>query len=71
MYAIRSYYGDLHEDQVRLAQAAWNPRKAIDQGGYLKFVHGGEYHAFNPDVVAALHAAVQSGEYAKYSYNFV
>jgi glutamate synthase (NADPH/NADH) large chain len=59
-------FQDLHEDQVRLAQAAWNPRKAIDQGGYLKFVHGGEYHAFNPDVVAALHAAVQSGEYAKY-----
>jgi glutamate synthase (NADPH/NADH) large chain len=59
-------FQDLHEDHVRLAHSAWNPRKAIDQGGYLKFVHGGEYHAFNPDVVAALHAAVQSGEYGKY-----
>src|SRR5690606_19106840 len=29
----------------------------------LKFVHGQEYHAFNPDVVTALHRAVRSGDY--------
>ncbi len=59
-------FADLQADQLRLAREAFNPRKAIAQGGNLKFVHGGEYHAFNPDVVAALHAAVQSGEYEKY-----
>ncbi|MGL4437629.1 MAG: ribonucleoside triphosphate reductase, partial [Giesbergeria sp.] len=32
-------------------------RKLIQQGGLLKFVHGGEYHAYNPDVVSTLQAA--------------
>ena len=31
-------------------------RKGIDQGGLLKYVHGQEYHAFNPDVVMTLQA---------------
>ena len=30
----------------------------IEQGGLLKYVHGGEYHMYNPDVIAALQAAV-------------
>ncbi len=30
------------------------------QYGYFKFKKGGEYHAFNPDVVDALHAAVRT-----------
>jgi glutamate synthase (NADPH/NADH) large chain len=59
-------FAHLHADQVKLTRSAWNQRKAIQQGGYLKFVHGGEYHAFNPDVVTALHAAVQTGDYEKY-----
>ncbi len=54
---------DLEDDQRVLAQLAWNPRKKIDQGGLLKYVHGGEYHAYNPDVIAALHTAVRSGRY--------
>ena len=32
----------------------------------LKYVHGGEYHAYNPDVVMSLQSAVMSGEYADY-----
>ena len=56
----------MHKDQQMLARDAWNPRKAIAQGGVLKFIHGGEYHAFNPDVVAALHEAVRSNDYEKY-----
>ena len=59
-------FEDLHNDQQRLARIAWNPRKTIQQGGILKFIHGGEFHAFNPDVVTALHAAVRSGDYEKY-----
>ena len=61
-----STFDDLHKDQQMLARDAWNPRKAIAQGGVLKFIHGGEYHAFNPDVVAALHEAVRSNDYEKY-----
>ncbi|MFL0810380.1 MAG: glutamate synthase large subunit [Agarilytica sp.] len=54
----------LEEDQKRLAKLAWNPRKEISPGGMLKYVHGQEYHAFNPDVVQALQKAVQSGDYS-------
>jgi len=32
----------------------------------LKFVYGGEYHAYNPDVVNTLQAAVQQGSYEKF-----
>src|SRR5690606_13622577 len=32
----------------------------------LKFVHGGEYHMYNPDVVATLQAAVMTGDYGQY-----
>ncbi|MDX1605812.1 MAG: glutamate synthase large subunit, partial [Candidatus Competibacterales bacterium] len=54
---------DLEDDSRVLSKLAWNPRKSIDQGGLLKYVHGGEYHAYNPDVIGALHVAVRSGEY--------
>ena len=30
-------------------------------GGLLKYIHGGEYHAFNPDVVRLLQEAVSTG----------
>lgn len=49
--------------QELLASLAWNPRKKIGQGGLLKYVHGGEYHAYNPDVVKAVQEAVQTGSY--------
>src|SRR5690554_1173932 len=57
---------DLENEQKLLAAEAWTPRKGIQQGGLLKFVHGGEYHAFNPDVVNTLQAAVQTGDYATF-----
>ena len=61
-----SSFEDIHNDQATLAKIAWNPRKPIDQGGILKYVHGGEYHAYNPDVIGTLHTAVKSGEYSDY-----
>lgn len=54
---------DLESDQKQLAALAWQHRKPIDQGGLLKFVFNKEYHAFNPDVINALHVAVRSGKY--------
>ena len=59
-------FADLQADQALLAAAAWNPRKTIGQGGLLKYVHGGEYHAYNPDVVKVLQEAVQGGSYQRY-----
>src|SRR5215469_694876 len=59
-------FSDLEADALALATLAWDPREAIAQGGLLKYVHGGEYHMYNPDVIAALQAAVVSGDSAHY-----
>ena len=61
-----SEFSDLEADAISVAKTAWNPRKPIDQGGLLKFVHGGEAHAYNPDVVKAIHKATQSGDWNDY-----
>ncbi len=57
---------DLHSDQKALARWAWNRRVPIEHGGLYRYVHGGEYHAYNPDVVKTLQHAVKTGEYADY-----
>ncbi|HXH02419.1 MAG TPA: glutamate synthase large subunit, partial [Candidatus Competibacteraceae bacterium] len=59
-------FEDLETDQKRLAARAWKARAAIEQGGLLKYIHGGEYHAYNPDVVQTLQMAVNSGRYEDY-----
>jgi len=59
-------YTDLQTDQQALAERAWNSRKVREQGGLLKYVHGNEYHAYNPDVIATLQKAVQGGNYDDY-----
>ncbi|MFI8463340.1 MAG: glutamate synthase large subunit [Pseudomonas sp. K35] len=59
-------FEDLEAEQKALAAEAWSSRKPIQQGGLLKFVYGGEYHAYNPDVVSALQVAVQSGNYSRF-----
>jgi len=61
-----SRFGDLQEDQLALSDLAWSLRKPIEQGGIYKYVHGGEYHAYNPDVIGSLQKAVKSGDYADY-----
>lgn len=57
---------DFETDSRLLAKFAWNPRKPLEQGGLYKYVQGGEYHAYNPDVIRALHTAVRSGDYSDY-----
>lgn len=59
-------FEDLLEDQRELAKAAWEPRLPLKQGGLLKYMHDGEYHCFNPDVIATLQAAVRSGDFTRY-----
>ncbi|TMP49587.1 hypothetical protein CWB96_23105, partial [Pseudoalteromonas citrea] len=53
-------------DQNKLHKLAYSMRKLLSHGGLLKFVHGGDYHAFNPDVVCTLKVAVRSGNYEDY-----
>ncbi len=59
-------FSDLQADQAYLAARAWNPMEGIEQGGLLKYMHDGEYHMYNPDVIATLQAAVMSGDYELY-----
>jgi glutamate synthase (NADPH) large chain len=59
-------FADLHQDQQALARWAWNHQVPIEHGGLYRYVHGGEYHAYNPDVVTTLQKAVQTGSYETY-----
>lgn len=60
-------FADLQLDQQKLARYAWKrSHKPLGRGGLFKYIHGGEYHAYNPDVVQALQKAVRTGEFADY-----
>ncbi len=59
-------FADFEVEQAQLLHDAWLPRKQLEPGGMHKYVHDQEYHAFNPDVVHALHQAVRSGDMADY-----
>ena len=59
-------FAHLEFDQVQLARTARLKRKSVVAGGLLKYVHGGEYHAYNPDVVMSLQRAVVSNDKADY-----
>lgn len=59
-------FDDFEQDLFNLSRKAWAKRKPLEHGGLLKYVHGGEYHAYNPDVVGTLQKAVKSGETMDY-----
>ncbi|MDO8644355.1 MAG: glutamate synthase large subunit, partial [bacterium] len=64
---------EIAKDVLSLHTAAFAPAETTDRlplGGVYRFRRGEEYHAFNPDVVKALHAFVKSGsgdDYKKYA----
>ncbi|MEC8483680.1 MAG: glutamate synthase large subunit, partial [Pseudomonadota bacterium] len=60
-------FEDFQREQASIAANAWKARKPIQQGGYLKYVHDAEYHAFNPDVVRNLQTSVSSGKFEDFS----
>jgi len=59
-------FNDIQQDAINLTRKAFLPHQKVNHGGLLKYVHGGEYHAFNPDVVNYLQRAVQNGDYNDY-----
>ena len=59
-------FDDFQQDVINLSRIAWLKRKKISHGGLLKYVHDGEYHAYNPDVVKTLQTAVVTGKYEDY-----
>ncbi|GAB3101224.1 glutamate synthase large subunit [Lysobacter terrae] len=54
----------LQSDAQDLADHAWNANALPEIGGLLKYLPGGEYHLFNPDVVTSLQRAVVTGEWS-------
>jgi glutamate synthase (ferredoxin) len=53
---------DLGVDVLRRHEDGYGrPRARLGSTGFIKFKHGGEYHANNPNVVDALHDTVGSG----------
>jgi glutamate synthase (NADPH) large chain len=59
-------FADLKADSEYLAKRAWDKTEPVEQGGLLKYMHNGEYHMYNPDVVATLQSAVMAGDYVQY-----
>jgi glutamate synthase (NADPH/NADH) large chain len=59
-------FEDLQFEQSLLAKDAFKSRKSIQPGGLLKYMHGQEYHAFNPDVINTIQRAVETGSYEAY-----
>jgi glutamate synthase (NADPH/NADH) large chain len=59
-------FTDLKADSEYLAKRAWDKTEPVEQGGLLKYMHNGEYHMYNPDVVATLQSAVMTGSYEQY-----
>ncbi len=59
-------FADLKGDSEYLAARAWNPALKVEEGGLLKFMHDGEYHMYNPDVIATLQAAVLTESFDQY-----
>ena len=59
-------FADIQQDGINSSRKAFLPHQKVNHGGLLKYVHGGEYHAFNPNVVNYLQRAVQNGDYNDY-----
>jgi glutamate synthase (NADPH) large chain len=59
-------FTDLKADADYLARRAWDRTESVSQGGLLKYMHDGEYHMYNPDVIATLQSAVMHGDYQQY-----
>ena len=54
-------FKDLDAEMRSLNEYANSNVSEIGLGGLLKFVHGGEYHTYNPEVVKKLQEAVKTG----------
>ena len=59
-------FEDLDAEMRSLNKYANSNVSEIGLGGLLKFVHGGEYHTYNPEVVKKLQEAVSTGSEKTY-----
>ncbi len=61
-----SHWLQLDRNARSIAALAYLQHRPLEQGGKLKYIHGGEYHAYNPDVVELLRKATASQDAALY-----
>ena len=54
-------FEDLDNENKKLTKYAKSNLSDINVGGLLKYVHGGEYHTYNPEIVKKLQEAVSTG----------
>ncbi len=54
-------FAHIEADFRKITKHAWQSFTPIESGGVFKFMHRGEYHAFNPQLVKDLHKMVRSG----------
>jgi len=59
-------FAELEAEARELARLAWRDDARPSPGGRHKLVVGGEYHQYNPDVIASLQRAVRTGDEADY-----
>ncbi len=60
-------FTDFQKEQQSLSGPAWEKAYLpLARGGLFRYIHGQEYHAYNPDVVQSLQKSVNSGDYADY-----
>jgi glutamate synthase (NADPH/NADH) large chain len=59
-------FNDLDEDIRTLNDYARSNLTDMSVGGLLKYVHGGEYHTYNPEIVKKLQEAVSTGSNDSY-----
>ena len=57
---------DLDKEIKTLNEYSRSNLSEINVGGLLKYVHGGEYHTYNPEIVKKLQEAVSSGSLQTY-----
>jgi glutamate synthase (NADPH/NADH) large chain len=59
-------FKDLDEELRVLDDYARSNLSDMSVGGLLKYIHGGEYHAYNPEIVKKLQDAVSTGSEVTY-----
>ena len=59
-------FSDLEEVQRHLPLLSNSSGEPLSQGGLYKYVHDGEYHCYNPEVISTLQAAVKTSSFDTY-----
>ena len=63
-------FRELDFEQRSLSEYARSNLADMSVGGLLKYIHGGEYHAYNPEIVKKLQDAVAHTSYDTYPVSY-